>query len=187
MKICLCLGSSLLVTCLVLTAPLRAQDSDGEAKPGFFHRLGNAIFGGTRKLEKSDTVDPAGKPATDDEAAIRNPRVSPRKPAPVKKPVPAPASKPAAVSKDDDSASPKNSSAATAPTEDAKPEPLVDKKDGSAAPLQGQGKDYPVATRSHKPGFVKSPFAPYHELDATGMISGSLARDPTNGKIFRVP
>lgn len=49
------------------------------------------------------------------------------------------------------------------------------------------GKDYPLATRTQKPGFVKSPYQPFNELDATEMNSGSLARDPTTGKIFRVP
>jgi len=47
--------------------------------------------------------------------------------------------------------------------------------------------DVPKATRSEKPGRVKSPFPPYGELDVSGMQSGSLAKDPSNGKIFRVP
>jgi hypothetical protein len=34
---------------------------------------------------------------------------------------------------------------------------------------------------------VKSPFPPYGELDVTGLASGSLAKDPVSGKVFRVP
>jgi hypothetical protein len=45
----------------------------------------------------------------------------------------------------------------------------------------------PFATPSKKRGYVKSPYAPYSELDATGLTSGSLAKDPTTGKIFKVP
>jgi hypothetical protein len=48
-------------------------------------------------------------------------------------------------------------------------------------------KEVPVATRSGKPGRVKSPFPPYAELDITGLNSGSLAKDPGTGQIFRVP
>ena len=36
-------------------------------------------------------------------------------------------------------------------------------------------------------GKVKSPFAPYNTLDVDGLSTGSLARDPSTGKIFRVP
>ena len=36
-------------------------------------------------------------------------------------------------------------------------------------------------------GRVKSPHPPYNELDVTGLPSGSLATDPTTGKVFRVP
>lgn len=47
--------------------------------------------------------------------------------------------------------------------------------------------EHPTATKTGKPGRVKVPFPPYRELDVSGMASGSLARDPTSGKIFRVP
>jgi hypothetical protein len=50
-----------------------------------------------------------------------------------------------------------------------------------------EGKNYPLASRAEKPGFLKSPFEPFNELDATGLASGTLARDPTTGKVFRVP
>ncbi len=38
-----------------------------------------------------------------------------------------------------------------------------------------------------KYGRVKMSFPPYSELDVEGLASGSLAKDPTSGKIFRVP
>ncbi|MEN3944191.1 hypothetical protein WJU23_23010 [Prosthecobacter sp. SYSU 5D2] len=38
-----------------------------------------------------------------------------------------------------------------------------------------------------RPGFVKSPYPPYAVLNVEGLPSGSLAKDPVNGKIFRVP
>lgn len=45
----------------------------------------------------------------------------------------------------------------------------------------------PTATRGSKPGRVKVPFPPYNELDVSGMASGSLAKDPATGKMFRLP
>jgi hypothetical protein len=34
---------------------------------------------------------------------------------------------------------------------------------------------------------VLSPYAPYNVIDVQGFRSGQLAKDPSNGKIFRVP
>lgn len=45
----------------------------------------------------------------------------------------------------------------------------------------------PTATRGSKPGRVRVPFPPYNELDVSGMASGSLAKDPATGKVFRLP
>ena len=36
-------------------------------------------------------------------------------------------------------------------------------------------------------GRVRSPYPPHNELDVTGLPTGSLAMDPTTGKVFRVP
>ncbi len=47
--------------------------------------------------------------------------------------------------------------------------------------------NYPLATPTTKPNRVVSPFPPFHEIDIEGFRSGQLARDPSNGKIFRVP
>jgi hypothetical protein len=41
--------------------------------------------------------------------------------------------------------------------------------------------------RTNKAGRVISPYAPYQELDVTGLSSGSLALDPTTQKVFEVP
>jgi hypothetical protein len=48
-------------------------------------------------------------------------------------------------------------------------------------------KDIPTATQGSRSGRVKIPFPPYSELDVSGMPSGSLAKDPTSGRIFRIP
>ena len=46
----------------------------------------------------------------------------------------------------------------------------------------------PFATKSaDSPNFVNSPYPPNRKLDVAGLSSGSLAKDPTTGKIFRVP
>jgi hypothetical protein len=47
--------------------------------------------------------------------------------------------------------------------------------------------DVPVAEKTDKSGYVKSPFPPHNLIDVTGMPKGSLAKDPTTMKIFRVP
>lgn len=48
--------------------------------------------------------------------------------------------------------------------------------------------DYPYAKRTSNPNQVISPFGPnYNVIDVAGFKSGQLARDPSNGKIFRVP
>jgi len=46
---------------------------------------------------------------------------------------------------------------------------------------------YPVARTTDRPGYVLSPYAPYNVIDVHGFKSGALAKDPSNGKIFRVP
>lgn len=46
---------------------------------------------------------------------------------------------------------------------------------------------YPTAERTDNPNRVLSPYSPYNVIDVTGFKSGQLAKDPSNGKIFRVP
>ena len=46
---------------------------------------------------------------------------------------------------------------------------------------------YPSAERTDNPNQVISPYAPYNVIDVEGFRAGQLAKDPSNGKIFRVP
>ncbi|QIF05617.1 hypothetical protein [Roseimicrobium sp. ORNL1] len=49
------------------------------------------------------------------------------------------------------------------------------------------GSSAPTGTKTDSPDFVRSPFPPHNKLDVTGMKPGALAKDPSNGKVFRVP
>ena len=62
---------------------------------------------------------------------------------------------------------------------------LPDSQTGTQPRLDSE--DIPVGTKGSKPGRVKIPFPPYTELDVTGLQPGSLAKDPTSGKVFRLP
>ncbi len=46
---------------------------------------------------------------------------------------------------------------------------------------------YPMAQRTANPNQVLSPYSPYNVIDVEGFRTGQLAKDPSNGKIFRVP
>lgn len=46
---------------------------------------------------------------------------------------------------------------------------------------------YPNAKSTDNPNEVISPYSPYNVIDVEGFKSGALAKDPSNGKIFRVP
>lgn len=65
--------------------------------------------------------------------------------------------------------------------------PPVDSNLPQANPSPTGRKEYPVAERTNKPDQVLSPYAPYNVIDVAGFKSGQLAKDPSNGKIFRVP
>lgn len=54
-------------------------------------------------------------------------------------------------------------------------------------PRQGQRQEYPYAERTSNPNRVLSPYSPYNVINVEGFRSGQLAKDPSNGKIFRVP
>ena len=95
---------------------------------------------------------------------------------------------------DDDT--PDNAPAATPPPPPSHPAPPADlappppeTKGAGDAPDAGKkdGGGIPTASRTNKPGRVKLPFAPFHELDVSGLPSGSLAKDPSTGQVFRVP
>ena len=47
--------------------------------------------------------------------------------------------------------------------------------------------EYPTAERTENPNRVISPYPPYNVIDVEGFRAGQLAKDPSNGKIFRVP
>ena len=59
--------------------------------------------------------------------------------------------------------------------------------DYPAPPSQPTRDQYPVAERTDNPGRVISPYSPYNVIDVEGFRSGQLAKDPSNGKIFRIP
>jgi len=46
---------------------------------------------------------------------------------------------------------------------------------------------YPIAQRTDNPNRVLSPYSPYNVIDVEGFRPGQLAKDPSNGKIFRIP
>ncbi|MEP4078093.1 hypothetical protein [Haloferula sp.] len=46
---------------------------------------------------------------------------------------------------------------------------------------------YPAARKTDNPNIVESPYSPNHKVNVRGFSSGQLARDPQNGKIFRIP
>ena len=61
------------------------------------------------------------------------------------------------------------------------PAPKTNKK-----PVRGKVA-YPEAKRSNRPGYHYSPFEPFELLDTRDIEPGGLAKDPGNGKIFRIP
>jgi hypothetical protein len=68
-------------------------------------------------------------------------------------------------------------------------DPDVDRGDSRPAPAPAPAPrpSYPDAKRTANPNQVISPYAPYNVIDVEGFKSGALAKDPSNGKIFRVP
>ncbi|MEP2775463.1 MAG: hypothetical protein ABJQ29_09545 [Luteolibacter sp.] len=60
--------------------------------------------------------------------------------------------------------------------------------DYNPAPTPPPTRDsYPTAERTANPNQVISPYKPYNVIDVEGFRSGQLAKDPSNGQIFRVP
>ena len=56
-----------------------------------------------------------------------------------------------------------------------------------APPVTTPRQEYPSAERTNNPNQVISPYSPYNVIDVEGFRAGQLAKDPSNGKIFRVP
>ena len=66
-------------------------------------------------------------------------------------------------------------------------DPIDPDETPAPAPAPAPPPSYPTAKPSSRPGHVISPYAPYNVIDAAHIKSGALAKDPSNGKIFRVP
>lgn len=47
--------------------------------------------------------------------------------------------------------------------------------------------DYPTGYATDTPGIVVSPYKPHNKVNVKGFQPGTLAKDPTTGKIFVVP
>lgn len=67
------------------------------------------------------------------------------------------------------------------------PDAEVADSESVPAPAPAPRPAYPDAKRTANPNQVISPYAPYNVIDVEGFRSGQLAKDPSNGKIFRVP
>ena len=62
------------------------------------------------------------------------------------------------------------------------------KTDRNTTPTKTENKPaYPFATKTEKPGYVKSPYSPFALLDVRGIKPGGLAMEPDSDRIFRVP
>jgi hypothetical protein len=59
--------------------------------------------------------------------------------------------------------------------------------DSGPGSANADGSSVPTGSKTDSPDFVRSPFPPHNKLDVTGMKPGALAKDPSNGKVFRVP
>ena len=66
-------------------------------------------------------------------------------------------------------------------------DPDMDVADNDPPAAPAPRPTYPEAKRTANPNQVISPYAPYNVIDVEGFKSGALAKDPSNGKIFRVP
>jgi len=65
---------------------------------------------------------------------------------------------------------------------------IIDPPGGDRFERPPTREQYPTAERTDNPNQVISPYAPdYNVIDVEGFRSGQLAKDPSNGKIFRVP
>lgn len=74
------------------------------------------------------------------------------------------------------------------PTSDSTATPPVPSTSTGTTPAgQPSGNTTLTGSKTSKDGRVKSPYPPFNELDVSGLPVGSLAMDPTTGKVFRVP
>jgi len=45
-------------------------------------------------------------------------------------------------------------------------------------------RDLPRVSAWHKPGYIRSPYAPHQVLDVRGIANGSYLKDPQSGQVF---
>jgi hypothetical protein len=108
-------------------------------------------------------------------------------------PVPEPAPKPAPTEAPPKVDTSEVAETTPAPTTDEAPAPASQPEAKVTTTAPGKidkmpsKSDVPVAEKTDKPGFVKSPFPPNKLIDVKGLPQGSLAKDPTTMKVFRVP
>lgn len=67
------------------------------------------------------------------------------------------------------------------------PQPDRPEGEGEEKPKPPTRDDYPVAQATANPNHVISPYSPFNVINVEGFRSGQLAKDPSNGKIFRIP
>jgi hypothetical protein len=161
------------------TRPIqRMQIPINANRPILRSEYSNAL--GSRQLDSSIQLDEYGRPVTSTPSDASAPTSNSR--SPQLNGASALAPNPSRLSSGD------NGELQTTKTDAARPSTQVqDKTEMKASKPVPPASSYPMGTRSTKPGFVKSPYEPFNELDATGLYAGMLARDPTTGKIFRVP
>ncbi len=67
-------------------------------------------------------------------------------------------------------------------------QPQPDRPDGGQDIVRPPTQDeHPVAQPTANPNHVISPYSPFNVINVEGFRSGQLAKDPSNGKIFRIP
>ena len=167
----------------LVTVTMSALGADPPApapkQPGFFSRLGNAISRLTDRSQRIAEVN--AKKAAEPSAKKADPPAG--RPVIMQKPE-------AAASASGGQAAPDNpdSKPATPPSDAHPTSSVTAAKDPAtkAGNKEGEAKVYPTATFLYY-GRVRCPFPPYTILDVEGLHSGSLAKDPASGQIFRVP
>jgi len=208
--LCAALAAGSAFADIVENPRFREEDEAGPGK--VLKKIGNFFINLAKKLEDLDQTRPPLPPLS--ESPPRSSRKSSQK-APTKSPPPktrylnesnARPEQRAQIEKKPSKATPPLPKLPGPPPETLEPTPPLNPKPASDTKPRKSGgapseeiaepkpstvkpgpSHIPTAGRTNKFGRVKSPFPPYIELDVSGMGSGSLAKDPTTGGIFRVP
>ncbi|MFZ4764843.1 MAG: hypothetical protein ACOYMN_07785 [Roseimicrobium sp.] len=174
-------------------APFQPREAVNETAPDDFPQAG---IGGLREDLPPVTIKSKnGEPSEKRVKVSNDPSEAPAQrtpPAPTRKPLPK--TKPTDPSADSAPHTPAPSitrrpepERTAAPTQSTTQTNLAQNPNRpESAPTTERGSATPVGKRTSQ-GSVLSPYPPYRELDVTGLQSGTLANDPTTGKIFRVP